>query len=236
MDEILYVSNSTTLSFKSLLGYATSDETARVQVSTDGGGSWADLFTEAGTNGAGETAFTQHSISLGAYAGKSAQLRFNFDLAEGGYYYPYSDNYVGWCIEGIAVTNSQKLLNLTTNTTASTNFNFVPTQTGSYLLQTRGMIFTDYPTDIGTAKTVTAVAGPPVITLNAPTLAGNQVSIKFQLNSGSATSFHLLQASQLGGAWTTNGSAVLGTNVAGSSYTFTTTNGPAVRFYRIETP
>jgi hypothetical protein len=40
----------------------------------------------------------------------------------------------------------------------------------------------------------------------------------------------------LGSAWATNGTAMLTTNVLGSAYQFTTTNGPATRFYRVVTP
>jgi hypothetical protein len=50
------------------------------------------------------------------------------------------------------------------------------------------------------------------------------------------TTFHLIQADVLGPPWSTNAGAVLTTNVLGSSYRFTTTNGPAKRFYRIQMP
>ena len=72
-----------------------------------------------------------------------------------------------------------------------------------------------------------------VITLNSPDFwqpGENQ----FRLTSGAAASFHLLQMNQLGGTWTTNAGAVLTTNAPGSSFQFTTTNGPAARFYRVK--
>ena len=235
MKELLYVSNSTTLSFKSLLGYASSDETARVQISTDGGGTWQDLYAQAGTNGPGESSFTQHALALGSYAGKNARLRFNYDFSSGNYYPQISAN-AGWCLENIIVTNSQQLLGQVTNSTGSTNFWFLPAQTGNYLFQARGVIFTDFPIDFGIAALVTAIVGPPVISLNAPVIAGSHLKINFTLASGSAASFHLLQAGQPVGGWTTNATAVLTTNVPGSSFQFTTTNGPAMRFYRVVTP
>lgn len=235
MKETIYLTNNTTLSFSSLLGYATSDETARAQISTDGGATWQDLFTEAGGNGSGETSFTPHTFSLGNYAGKTAQLRFDYDFSSGSYY-PQASANVGWCLENITITNSQQLLSETTNSTSSTNFYFMPAQTGSYLIQTRGLIFTDFPTDLGVTKTVTAIVGPPVIVVNAPAISGSQATIKFTLASGNASTFHLLQANQLGATWTTNTSAVFTTNVPGVSYQFTTTNGSATRFFRIVTP
>ena len=107
---------------------------------------------------------------------------------------------------------------------------------GNYLLQAREVIFNGFPTDFGVAEPVTAVAGPTLITLNSPAVSGSQVTIKFALASGSAASFHLLQANQPSGAWTTNASAVLTTNVPGSSFQFTASSSPAARFYRVVTP
>jgi hypothetical protein len=73
-------------------------------------------------------------------------------------------------------------------------------------------------------------------TLNSLAIAGGQVKIPFTLVSGAATNFHLLQASQIGGPWTTNASAALSTNIPGSAFQFTATNGGAMRFYRVATP
>jgi hypothetical protein len=235
LNESLFPSNTTTVSFKSLLGYATTAEIARVQISVDGGITWQDIYTQTGTGGSGDSSFTLHTLSLSAYAGKNTLLRFNYDLSQI-YTFTGADPYVGWCLENIVVTNTQQLVNISTNATSSTNFTFTPVQTGNYILQSRGLIFTDFPLDYGTVKQVTAIAGPTVITLKAPAITNGQVKINFAVSSAAATTFHLLQADQLGGAWTTNGTAALVTNILGSSYQFTTTNGPATRFYRVQTP
>jgi hypothetical protein len=122
-------------------------------------------------------------------------VRFNYDFSTGNYY-PQSSPNVGWCLEGITITNAQQLLNQTTNSTSSTNFVFTPVQTGDYLLEARGVIFNDFPIDFGTARPVSAIAGSPVITLNGLTISGGQVKINFAVASGSASTFHLLQANQ----------------------------------------
>ncbi|HZI33817.1 MAG TPA: hypothetical protein VFF11_15870, partial [Candidatus Binatia bacterium] len=212
LKEILFPSNSASLNFKSLLGYASSDEVARVQISTDGGGTWQDIYTQPGSGGSGESSFTQHSLSLSSYAGKSTLVRFNYDFSTGSYY-PQTDPYVGWCIENVVVTNSLQLLGQVTNATSSTNFVFTPAQTGNYLLQSRSVIFSEFATDLGAAKQVTVVSGPPQITISSLVVVGSQVNINFALTSGTATGFHLLQADQLGSTWTTNSTAVLTTNV-----------------------
>ena len=163
-NENLFPTNTTTVSFKSLLGYATATEIARLQISTDGGSTWQDLYTQPGSNGSGESTFTLHSISLASYAAKSALLRFDFDYSSGSYY-TGSAPYVGWCLENIILTNTLQLVNLTTNATSSTNFTFTPAQTGGYVMQARNAIFTDFPTDLGTSKLVTAVAGAPQLAI-----------------------------------------------------------------------
>jgi len=235
LNELLYPTNSTRLSFKSLLGYATSDEVARVQVSTDGGATWQDLFSEAGSNGSGETGFTQHNLSLTTDTGIRTLVRFDYDFSYGNYYPDLSPE-VGWCLEDIVVTNCQQLVTQVTNSTSSTNFVFMPAQTGNYLLLARGVIFDDFPVDFGVAKAVTAMVGPTLITLNSLAVSGPQVTVQFALASGAAGSFHLLQASQPGGVWTTNASAVLTTNMAGRSFQFAATSTDAAQFYRVVTP
>ena len=236
LKELLFPTAATTVSFDSLLGYATSAEVARVQVSADGGANWQDIYVQPGSGGAGESSFTPKTLSLAGYAGQRTLLRFNYDFSSGSYF-NQTDNDVGWCIENVVITNALQLVNQTTNSTTSTNFVFTPTQLGNYLLQARGVIFTDFPLDWGEAKQVTAIAASlPVVTLNNLTLSASQVKINFTLVSGAASSFRLLQANQPGGAWTTNATAVLTTNTPGSSFQFTTTKGSAEQFYRVQTP
>jgi hypothetical protein len=233
---MLLPANTSTLSFSSMLGYASPDETARVQISTDCGGTWQDIYTEAGDNSETDSSFTQHTLSLSNYVGQSVLVRFDFDYDLTGGYFNFDSQIAGWSIENIMVTNSLKLVNLMTNSTSSTNFTFVPTQVTNYLMQARAVIFNQYPTEPGNTKEVSAVAGSPVIVLNAPTISGNQVKISFSLSAGTVSGFHLLQMDHLGGSWVTNSGAVLTTNVPGSSYQFTTTNGPPMRFFRVVTP
>ncbi len=98
------------LSFESALGFATTNEVARVQVSADGGENWTDLFAQPG-NDAVASGFTPCSLSLSNYAGTAVLLRFNFDY-QGGEHdnggYP-----LGWFFTDIVLTNVQAYTNLT---------------------------------------------------------------------------------------------------------------------------
>ncbi|HXI70581.1 MAG TPA: CAP domain-containing protein [Verrucomicrobiae bacterium] len=235
LNRLFFPASNSVVSFQSELGYATSFQTARVQVSVNGGVNWQDIYTQAGSGGPGETAFTLRTLSLSNYVAKPTLLRFNYDFSTGSYYYQ-SDPGVGWALDNILVTNISQLVNFTTNVTASTNFTFTPTVATNYNLQASAILFTDFPLDGGPVEQVTSVTNLPVITLATPVIVGNQVQLNFSVSAGPAATFRLLTVNQLGQAWITNAGAALTTNIPGSSYRYTTTNGPATRFYRIQTP
>lgn len=95
---------STKVFFESLLGYATEDQIARLQISTNNGGSWETLWSQAGADDAGESGFRLVSIPLDAYAGTSVRIRFTYVFTGG---FAYTDVLtwppVGWFIDDIQV-------------------------------------------------------------------------------------------------------------------------------------
>ena len=238
-NRVFLPATNATFSFKSLLGYATSYEVAYVQASADGGTTWQNLFMEAGSGGSGESTFTAHSYSLSNYAGQLTLLRFSYTLPTSGSYnyYNQTNTNVGWCLENIVVTNVQQIVGMVTNSTASTNFVFTPTQAGNYLLAAAPVLFSQFPVGWGPFKLVNAITNPnPTIVLSQPMLTNNQVLLNFTVSGGSATTFHLLQNANLMVPWTTNSTAAFTTNVPGSSYRFTTTNNSSLEFYKVQTP
>lgn len=230
LNRVLFPASNSVASFKSLLGYATSDEVARVQVSVDGGFTWQDLYAQPGSNGPGESSFTLHTLSLASYAGKATLLRFNYDFPGAGSYFPADGPAFGWCLENIVITNSEQLVNASIVSTGATNLSFTSLQAGSFSLEAQALIFTQFPVGWGPAKLVTVL---PSVLMSNPVLLSGQRRFDFNTTPGTIGTFKLLQVSLLGSAWTTNNSAVLTTNVPGSSYRFTTTNGAAVGFYRV---
>ena len=190
-----FPATNATVSFKSLLGYATTDETARVQASADGGADWQDLYVQAGTDGPGESTFTAHSLSLSNYVGQQTLLRFNYALPTSGafnYYYQI-DNYVGWCLTNIVVTNVQQFVSAATNSTVSTNFTYTPVLTGSSIIAAAPVLFSQFPLNWGPFKQLTVMTNPvQAIVLGQPVLMNGQLQISFTI-SGAASTFHLLQ-------------------------------------------
>jgi uncharacterized protein YkwD len=229
-----YVHTNSSVSFRSRLGIATSDEFARVQISRNGGLTWSDIYAQAGAT-PDEKTFAWRSRFLGDLAGSSLWLRFNFDLQPGSYW-PYADPGYGWYLDEIALTNTDILLGSSIASTSVTNFLFVPAQAGDYALEVRPVLLNEFPLDWGPCVEVTAVAfaPPAVVLLKVLPLFGSQVRIDFSLQSGQPTGFRLLQADSVTGPWSNDAAAVLSTNVSGASWRYTTTvSGTAKRFYQV---
>jgi hypothetical protein len=241
LNQVFVPGTNATLVVKSRLGYAADGETARVQVSTDGGVGWQDIFMQTGVgqgvSGPVENSFATRSFPLSSFANVGIQLRFSYTYTPGFYYiYPQSGLPIGWYLDDVVITNAEVWAVVATNSTATTNFTFNPPQATNYNLNVRSVMFGDYPLEWGPAKKVSAVIGAtPVINMSNPVINGGQVQLDF-IVSGSASTFTLLQADQLGAVWATNNSATLTALVPGSLYRFTTSVGPATRYYRVQTP
>ncbi|MEM7146258.1 MAG: carboxypeptidase regulatory-like domain-containing protein [Verrucomicrobiota bacterium] len=101
-NDTIDVQADTKLAFQSQLSWSLPGETARVQISTDGGATWTDLFSQQGTGGQVETSFAFREFSLAAYAGQSVKIRFYYDYSGGGWF-DVSFNTVGWFLDNIQI-------------------------------------------------------------------------------------------------------------------------------------
>ena len=98
---------ATKLFFESKLAWAHPNQVAKLQVSTNGGGSWTTLWSRAGTDGAGQGGFELVTVSLAAYAGMSVDIRFFYALTDPyGYAYTGTSSSVGWFIDDIQIGES----------------------------------------------------------------------------------------------------------------------------------
>lgn len=153
-----YPAAGASMQFRSRLGWASALQVARVQISTNGGTSWSDLYAQAGNDSSGESSFNTRTLSLAAYSGTVIRLRFSFTFSGGGSYYPQTSAGVGWYIDTISFSNTSQLAGITTvEPVASTAFNFSPPSTGTYMLSARPYISGRY-WDYGPMKEVTAQA------------------------------------------------------------------------------
>lgn len=137
-----------TLQFHSRLGAATSNQVARVQVSTDKGRTWIDLRAQAGTGQPGETAFVQRTLPLDTLAGRTFQMRFAYTLGTGPYF-NQTFNGMGWYLDDIRLSGvSSVTFGSTSDVVKGETFAApgLPEGTG---LQARSLLFERYPLDWG---------------------------------------------------------------------------------------
>lgn len=130
-------SASSSVSFQSKLGYATSDEIALLQV-RENGSTWTTLWSQAGSNGAGEASYNLRTQSLSAYAGKMIDMRFVYEFNGGSRY--ISGSGVGWYMDSISFSGTEELTSVTTTNSATTTLGFTPASIGTYRLWTRARL------------------------------------------------------------------------------------------------
>jgi hypothetical protein len=225
------------IQFNSRLATATPNQVARVQVSADQGSSWAEIYSQPGTDQPGEGSFSARAVSLSNFAGRSIIVRFVYDFTSGGFY-PQTSSGVGWYIDDISFSDTDELTDsVVANITSGTSFIFSPASVGAYQLRVRAAI-PGRTLAFGPAKLVTAttVASPTVEFSGTPSVTGNQLQLDFNVaNYRDGMTFVLLNASDPGGTWTTNSSASIQPVVPNSTFRVTASTGGASKtFYRIQ--
>lgn len=140
LDGAFLLSASSGIQFASRLNWATPTQIARLQISTDNGLTWSDLWSEPGIDDAGADSFQTVVVPLAPYAGQSAQFRFVYDYT-GGSRYPQTDPGIGLHLDDIRLSAVEQLEE-THNAPVPQppSFVFEPTLPGDYSLQARARI------------------------------------------------------------------------------------------------
>jgi hypothetical protein len=189
LPDIYYASDSSaTLTFLSRLGYATARQLARVQISTDDGVSWSDLYQQAGDGTSGEQSFRPRSVSLAAYGQRAFRVRFNYTFLNGGTLFNQTDPGVGWYFDDIALTGVRKVSTSSPVAVAGASFPFTPADAAEVGLQVRGLIDI-YPGEwstilatFATSGSTNSGSGDPVATLPSPS-TGNARLVNLSVRS-----------------------------------------------------
>jgi uncharacterized protein YkwD len=226
------------LVFSSRLGFAGNAQVARAQISSDGGVSWAEVWSQTGTENRGETAFTRKTIPLGDFAGMEIMVRFKYDFMEGTYY-QQTDPGVGLYIDDIGLTNTEELLEeVITDTASNSTFLFRPVQAGDYSLRVRAQVSERF-LPWGPAKLVTAQAGavpePSVRITGIQNPSASQVQIYFEAANATGVAFIIESAPAITGPWTVDASASIQPVVTNSRFQATVLATGGQRFFRVRT-
>ena len=158
---------SATLQFASMLGYATPTQVAHVQISLNDGGTWSDLYTQAGNGGSGESSFTARSVSLAPYAGLVFEIRFTYTFAGNSSYYNETSDGVGWNFDTVSFTNVASAAPGTAQTVSTgSTVSYSPSAPGAAALQAASLLFGTYVISWGPVLNVVAATGgsSPVFT------------------------------------------------------------------------
>ncbi|HWL16919.1 MAG TPA: CAP domain-containing protein [Opitutus sp.] len=193
--------SSPQLTLRSRLGFATADQVARIQTSTDEGVSWTDVYRQPGSGGAGETSFVSRTVPLAGLAGRTFRIRFAYTQTRGTSFYPQTEPGVGWFFDDVAFSGVQGVSAASSPTDAAgATFSYSGGASG---VQARGVLFGRFPLEWGA---VTRIA--PRFSLQPASQSagvGSSVTLTADVTPGSAFQ------------WRRNG--VLLAGATGSSYT-----------------
>jgi uncharacterized protein YkwD len=231
---ILRPGSSSQITWASRLSWATSNQTARVQVTTNAGVSWNNLWSLKGNSSAQQTSFVRYTNSLAAYAGQEIQVRFIYDHT-GGNYFNQTSSGIGWHFDDISLLNCEQLIQTTIYNTTSTAFSFVPTAATNYSLRVRAQLG-DHFADWGPAMLPFASATAPLaIRISSmPVISGNRATFNFNILSGTGGTFSIQTAQNPGGPWSVDPTASITAIVAGAQYRANCATSPSGRcFYRV---
>jgi Divergent InlB B-repeat domain/Cysteine-rich secretory protein family len=160
LDRSFLVGAFSKLTFQSRLGWASVNQKGVVELSSDGGVTWQQIFLQAGSGTAGETLFTPRSLDLSSYTGQVVTIRFAYRLTTGQYsYYPQTDPGVGWYLDDITLVSVGEVTGITTSSViSSTSFDVTPQAAGDVILQSRPFLYGQYPLEWGPVLRLTAQA------------------------------------------------------------------------------
>ena len=129
------------ISFRSRLGWASKTQFVKIQVSRNGGATWSDVYSQAGSGSAGETGFQMRTISLASYAGTPIRLRLNYTMTTGTTAYYQTDDRTGWFVDDVLFYDVGELsAPVIKSASLGGSFVFTPTTAGIYHLAVRPII------------------------------------------------------------------------------------------------
>ena len=136
----LFPGANSRLSFVSRLGYATRNQIAAVQVTTDDGQTWQNVWQRAGSGVSEPLSYVEEEISLEEFDGRAIRLRFAFLFNQGAFFSQIGDKF-GWIIDKITFVETDKGLHQPVHALPATDqCLFEPEDAGRYFLQVRASV------------------------------------------------------------------------------------------------
>lgn len=223
------------LSFTSRLGWATANQMAQVRVSTDSGVSWQTIWEQpgAGLELPGELSFSNHTISLAAFAGQPLRLRFVYAYSSG-QYYPQTSDGVGWYIDDISVRSVDEPAEVANFESTTPAYDFTPVEAGTHEIRARSRVG-DRWLSYGPGLVVGTTAAPVSVEIGSIVWASaTSLQFEVQVQNGAASALALEGRDSLAAAWTGEPAAGFEVLSPGARYRCTVSLSTAPqRFFRV---
>jgi uncharacterized protein YkwD len=200
---VLVPSEASELHFQSRLGWASTGQVARVEVSIDDGREWGEIWSRFGTGTQGQTAFESVSVSLGAFVGETLRVRFVYDYVAGTYYAQTSDG-VGWYLDEIGVSDSEELVDwVQIEVEEGDSFVFTPMALGEHALRVRAQMQGGDFLPWGPLAVVQVTEEMPssIRIAAAPEMDADRVTLRFWVESGLGATFEVQEVEEIDGTW-----------------------------------
>lgn len=127
------------LVFRSRLGFATSGQSAVVDVLADG--RWQEVFRQSGTGAAGEVGFSEITVGLAGFANREIKIRFRYDAARGSGFFPQTKAGFGWYFDDIRLPGVREIFaNRTIKTGLTRKVSFTPDHRGAWWLRAQAKV------------------------------------------------------------------------------------------------
>ncbi len=134
--EILPNSNCTLVWLDRLASIA-SKQSARVEVSTDGGENWTIVDDRSGPGFPGATQFTSRSIDLSSYEDIPIRIRFHIYNPSSTSFYSGTANTYGWYLDDVSLNNAEILQNSSATESSSPTWSLTDSTPTTYWLRAR---------------------------------------------------------------------------------------------------
>jgi hypothetical protein len=236
LNYVFKVTENSQLIFFSRLGWASATQIARAQVSSDGGLTWQEVWSQRGGDDRGELSFSRRALSLGSFSAKEILVRFRYDL-ESGSYYDQTAQGVGLYLDDISVSNAEELVDEQISEMNGDSFQFRPVEPGTYILAVRSKLSEQY-LPWGASKKVTAQTGaiplPPVVRITGIQILSKQnVGIDWEAGVQGDNLFLLERAPSVTGPWVVEPSAVFTAGPMGFFKAVVSATAENRSFYRV---
>lgn len=127
------------LVFRSRLGWATSGQSAVVDVLSEG--RWQEVFRQIGTGAAGEADFREVTVDLAGFANREIKVRFRYEAARGSGYIARTTAGIGWYFDHIRLPGVREIFaDRTIETGLTRKVSFTPDHRGAWWLRAQAKV------------------------------------------------------------------------------------------------